>query len=50
MRIAFFNAKPHDRQYFAEANAGHRHAIAFPEARLETAVAFAARSQAICAL
>lgn len=50
MRIAFFNAKPYDRQYFAAANAAFRHEMAFLEARLdETTVALARGFPAICA-
>lgn len=37
MRFAFFNAKPYDQQYFAEANGAFRHEIAFLEARLQDA-------------
>ena len=50
MRVALFNTKPYDRQYFAEANAGYGHAIEFLEARLdETTVPLAHGFPAICA-
>jgi D-lactate dehydrogenase len=49
MKIAFFNTKPYDRQFFQAANASHSHEITFFEMRLmpETAP-LAAGYPAVC--
>ncbi len=49
MDVVFFSTRAHDRASFLEANAGHRHTLAFLEARLTaTTSVLAAGSPAIC--
>lgn len=49
MDVAFFSTRAHDRASFLEANAGHRHTLAFLEPRLTAATSvLAAGSPAVC--
>ena len=49
MEVAFFSTRAHDRASFLEANAAHRHTLAFLEARLTAATSIlAAGSTAVC--
>lgn len=50
MRVAFFNTHSFDRQFFDEANTGHRHELHYIEARLTSATSALAQGYpAVCA-
>ncbi|PSB54027.1 2-hydroxyacid dehydrogenase [Chamaesiphon polymorphus] len=48
MKVAFFNTKSYDREFFTVANVRHNHAITFLEPRLDRQTALLADAPAIC--